>query len=125
MAADPQLAPAAFNLCVLMMERRDAGGLTACRQAAKAEPRNEKYAFSLGFYLNQTGQSGEAMRFLEQYRARFGGGLDSQLLLADLYLKGGRNGEALALYRGAAATPNLPPNQRQFIESRLRALQAR
>ena len=76
LAADPQLAPAAFNLCVLDDGTPRHRRADSCRQAAKAEPRNEKYAFSLGFYLNQTGQSGEAMQFLEaiprQVRRRFG-----------------------------------------------------
>ena len=86
-SSDPNLAPAAFNLCVLMMERRDAGGIAYCRQAATAAPGNEKYAFSLAFYLDQAGKTDDAMRSLEAFRSRQGSGVDTRMLLADLYLK--------------------------------------
>ena len=123
--SDPNFAPAAFNLCVLMMERRDTDGLAYCQQAVKAAPGNEKYAFSLAFYLQQTGKSANALQFLEAFNARYGGGMDTRLLLADLYVKSGRNREASSIYRQAAATPDLPRQQRDFIEARLRALQGR
>ena len=125
LATDPNLAPAAFNLCVIMMERRDTAGLTYCEQAVKAAPDNEKFAFSLAFYLDQTGNSGRACQFLAAFRARYGCGLEASLLLADLSVKTGNSGEALAIYREAAARRDLPQEQRAFIERRLRALQAR
>ena len=125
LTSDPNLAPAAFNLCVLMMERRDAGGLGYCQQAVKAAPRNEKYAFSLAFYLDQTGNHTDAMKFLEAFSARHACGLETRLLLADLYLKSGKNREALSIYQQAALSPGLPQDQRNVIERRLRALQPR
>jgi len=91
----------------------------------KAAPGNEKYAFSLAFYLDQTGKSAKALQFLEAFSARHPCGLDTRMLLADLYLKSGKNSEALSIYREAAATRDLPQDQRDFIERRLRALQAK
>jgi tetratricopeptide (TPR) repeat protein len=123
--SEPNLAPAAFNLCVLMMERRDAGGLAYCQQAAKAAPSNEKYAFSLAFYLDQGGKTADALRSLQAFSARYGSGLETRLLLADLYLKSGKNREALSIYQEAARRRDLPQEQRKFIEQRLRALQPR
>ena len=125
LTTDPNFAPAAFNLCVLMMERRDAGGLAYCQQAVKAAPGNEKYAFSLAFYLDQTGRSVHALQFLEAFSARHGCGLETRLLLAELYLKSGKNREALTIYQEAAAMRDLPQDQRNFIARRLRALQSR
>jgi predicted Zn-dependent protease len=125
LTSSPNFAPAAYNLCVLMMERRDAGGLAYCQQALKAAPGNEKYAFSLAFYLDQTGKSVQALQVLETFSARYGSGLETRMFLADLYLKSGRNREALAIYQQAAATHDLPQQQRKFIESRLRALKAK
>jgi len=86
-----------------MMERRKTEGLDYCQQAEKAVPGNEKYAFSLAYYLAQTGESARALRVIEGFRARHGAGLDSLLLLADLYLKNHRGREALATYQAAAA----------------------
>jgi len=125
LVSDPHLAPAAFNLCVLMMERRDASGLTYCQQAANAVPGSEKYAFSLAFYLDRTGNTADALRFLETFNARQACGMETRLLLADLYLKSGRNREALSIYQQAASSRDLPQEQRLFVERRLRALPAR
>ena len=125
LATDPNLAPAAFNLCVIMLERRDASGLAYCQQAVSQAPGNEKFAFSLAFYLDQTGNSGRACRLLEAFRARYGCGLETSLLLADLYLKTGNERDALSIYQDAAARRDVPQEQRIFIEGRLRALQPR
>jgi len=125
LATDPNLAPAAFNLCVLMMERRDASGLAYCQHAVKAAPTNEKYAFSLAFYLDQTGKTPDALRFLQIFTARQSCGMETRLLLADLYLKSGKNREALAIYQQAASARDLPQEQRTFIERRLKTLQSR
>ena len=125
LASDPNLAPAAFNLCVLMMERRDATGLDYCRKSIQSAPTNEKYAFSLAFYLDQAGKTADALQFLKTFVARQRAGLETRLLLADLYLKTGRHEEALSIYQQAAALQGVPPEQRNFIERRLRLLQAR
>ncbi len=125
LASDPNLAPAAFNLCVLMMERHDAGGLGYCQQAVKAAPRNERYAFTLAFYLDRLGKTAAAMQLLEVVGARQSIELETRLLLADLYLKSGRYGQVLSIYQQAMAAPDLPQEQRAFIERRLQALQAK
>ena len=123
--SDPNLAPAAYNLCVLMMERRDAGGLDYCKQAVKFAPNNEKYAFSLAFYLDQTRRSADALRFLQAFSTRHACGVETRMLLADLYLKSGKSKEALSIYQEAASSPELASEQRTFVERRLRALQER
>jgi len=40
-------------------------------------------------------------------------------------LKSGKNQEALSIYQEAAATRDLPKDQRTFVERRLQALQKR
>ena len=125
LAGDANLSAAAFNLCVLMMERRDAGGLTFCRQAAGADPQNDKYAFSLSFYLDQAGQSAEALDRLQAFCLRAQSGLNTRLLLAGLFDKSGKKREALAAYRAASELSGITPDQQQMIAGRMRALQAR
>lgn len=125
LAADANLAPAAFNLCVLVLERKDASGIRYCRQAVQAAPRNEKYVYTLAFYQAQAGETGPAARLLEAFRAREGGRFDIDMLLADLHLKSGRTQDALALYAAALARPDLPAEQRRFVNGRLRSLQRR
>jgi tetratricopeptide (TPR) repeat protein len=118
--ADPQLAPAAFNLCILLAEKGDGAALGYCRQAAQAEPRNAKYVYTLAFYEAQAGQAAAAARRLETLRQSTGAFFDADMLLADLYLRSGRAGEARALYAAAAARQDLSLEQRAFVTSRLR-----
>ena len=80
---------------------------------------------SLAFYLDQTGKTADALRFLQIFTARQSCGMDTRLLLADLFLKSGRNTEAISIYRQPASVRDLPPEQRTFIERRMSALQAR
>ncbi len=125
LASDPNLAAAAFNLCVLEMERNDPAGFAHCRQAVKAAPQNEKYVFGLAFYLDQARQSRRSpgpARSLQpppRWRPRHAHAPGRHLP------EGRQNDPALAVYRAALDEPNIPPNQRKFIESRLRALDSR
>jgi tetratricopeptide (TPR) repeat protein len=125
LASDPNLAPAAFNLCVLMMERHDSGGMVYCQYAVKASPSNEKYAVSMALYLDQTGGTARALRFLETFAARQTCGTETRLLLANFYLKAGKTRKALSIYQLALAQRDLSQEQRTFIEQRLGALHPR
>ena len=125
LSSDPKLAAAAYNLCVLQLERRDSGGLDYCKQAVKADPDNEKYTLSLAYYLDQARRPAEAIRLLEAFHQRRGDAIESRMLLADIYLKTGRNRDALAIYQTAASNRGLSEGQRRLIESRLRVLQPR
>jgi tetratricopeptide (TPR) repeat protein len=125
LVSDPGLAAAAFNLCVLMSERKDGGGIEYCRQAAKSDPSSDKYAFSLAYYLDQAGQTDAALRGLEPYCARHGGQLETRMLLAGLFAKKGRKKDAAGIYQATISNPELPADQRRFVEAKLRALRVR
>ena len=45
--------------------------------------------------------------------------------LVDIYLKNGSKCEALSVCRAALDSPGIPPDQLEFIQSRLHALQSR
>ena len=53
--ADPQMAQAAYNLCIITSKDRIDEAVTWCRKAADLRPQEPKYAYTLAFYLNQKG----------------------------------------------------------------------
>ena len=100
--ASPETAPAAaFNLCVLTMPENKEQALGLCRQAVKGAPDNEKYVFTMAFYLAQDQDPAAVAQFLGSFVATHNSGLDTRMLLADLFLKSGQTSPAGVLYRDA------------------------
>ena len=52
---DPQMAQAAYNLCVLTSKDRIDEAVNWCRKAADLRPQEPRYAFTLAFYLDAEG----------------------------------------------------------------------
>jgi len=50
---DPQMAQAAYNLCIITAKDRIGEAVAWCRIAADISPQEPKYAYTLAFYLNQ------------------------------------------------------------------------
>jgi len=120
--AVPDTSPAAaFNLCVLIVQDRRQEALGLCRQAVKAAPDNEKYVFTLAYYLAQSGDFAGAARLLGPFVATHTTGVDSRMLLADMYLRSGQPSRAAGLYRDALKE-RLTDQQRNLLATRLRAL---
>jgi len=82
--ADPQMAQAAYNLCVLTSKDRIGEAVTWCRKAAELIPQNPTYAYTLAFYLNQKGDREGAIKTLEALLGRHPGYRDAEMLLGDL-----------------------------------------
>ena len=69
--SDPQLAPAAYNLAVILGEKKDlAGAVQWCRKAHDLRPEELKYTESLAFYLNEKGDKDEAAAVLKKASSR-------------------------------------------------------
>jgi Flp pilus assembly protein TadD len=65
--SDPQLAPAAYNLGVILGEKKDlAGAVQWCRKAHDLRPEDLKYTQSLAYYLNLSGDKEEAEALLRK-----------------------------------------------------------
>ena len=77
------------------------------------------------FYLDQTVRTAEAWHFLETRCARPSCGTEPCLLVGDLCLKMRKSREAFSTYQQALAQPDLPQEQRIFVERRLATLQSR
>jgi len=79
--ADPQMAQAAYNLCVITSKDRIGEAVDWCRKAAELRPQEPKYAFTFAFYLNQKGDRDEAIRTLKAIIEKYPGYKDAEMLL--------------------------------------------
>ena len=60
------MAPAAYNLAVILATDRLPEAIAWCRQAHQTQPDEPKYAYTLAFYLSRQGDTREAIVLLRQ-----------------------------------------------------------
>ena len=120
--ADPQLAAAAFNLCVLTAPDRPSEALEWCRKATALRPQEPKYAYTLAFYQRESDDTAGAAATLETLIMRVPAYADAYLLLADVYGQQGKKDEAVKVYNRALAVEGISPKAREYIKSRLEAM---
>ncbi len=118
--ADPTMAEAAYNLGVLLARNRPEEAIVVCRKAAELQPENQKYIYTLAFYLNQAGKADEAIKLLEAFVVRHPGYPDIWALLASVFEKRGQIREAQAVYRKAANNELLPERDRILFAAKLK-----
>jgi tetratricopeptide (TPR) repeat protein len=82
--SDPQMAQAAYNLCVITATDRIGEAVSWCRKASVLRPQEPKYAYTLAFYLNQKGDKDEAVRTLEALLAKYPQHKDAERLLREI-----------------------------------------
>jgi predicted Zn-dependent protease len=120
--ADPRMAQAAYNLCIITAKDRINEAVTWCQKAAELRPQEPRYAYTLAFYLQQKGDSKGAATVLEGLISRVSAYGDAYLLLGDVYEKQGKKKEAEAIYREALGKEGLSQDARLRIDAKLRAL---
>ncbi len=111
--ADPTLAPAAYNLCVILADGDVNEAIRWCRRAAELRPEDPRYAYTLAFYLQQSGATEDAVTGLERLIVAHRGHADAWMLLGSLYERSGRLDDAQALYTAGSGNDQLPPDVRQ------------
>ncbi len=116
--ADPALAQAAFNLGVLLAEKNPEECLRWCGQAARGEPGEPRYAYTLAFFQQRQGKLHEAVGTLQELIGREPAHPDAYLLLGRLYEGQGKPDQALAVYRRAARNLKLPEGLRAQFAAR-------
>ena len=122
LAADPSMPQAAFNLGVLLSRTRLAEAIQWCRKAHKLQPEQPRYAYTLAFFLNESGDLRGAREVLEQTVKRHPGYADAVLLLGGIHERQGRIDSAKQVCRRALESNQLTPQASLAITGRLRAL---
>jgi tetratricopeptide (TPR) repeat protein len=84
---DPQMAQAAYNLCVIVAKDRIDEAMEFCRKASNLQPDNPKYAYTLAFFLDQKGETDEAVRLLNALILKSPGNMEAQMLLKKISVR--------------------------------------
>jgi tetratricopeptide (TPR) repeat protein len=120
--SDPALAAAAYNLGILLAQDQITEAISWCRKAFELRPRDAKYAYTLAFYLNQSGDQDGASGVLEEILLQQPASPDVYSLLAALYQQQGKLDRLRSVYERAASNPNLPSPVREYFAGALREL---
>ncbi len=120
--ADPEFAPAAYNLCVLLAEDRIDEALAWCRRADALEPQDPRNPYTLAFYQHYAGKREQAARTLRRLIERHPAYVDAYVLLGSIREEQADTAAAIALFRQALASGALADGDRALIQERLRAL---
>ena len=87
---DPQMAQAAYNLCVILSKDRLDEAVDFCRKAAEIRPDMPRYAFTLAFYQQQKGDLPGAASVLDGLITKYPAYADAYVLLGGIYEKQGK-----------------------------------
>ena len=123
--SDPRSAPAAFNLGVLLASDRPVECLQWCRRAVALRPRDTRYGYTLGFFLNQQGQTAEAIQVLTTVIQQNPPSAEAYVMLGSIHERQGRWAEARGVYQRAGANAQLAEAERMQFLARERQLVGR
>ncbi|MFH1964894.1 MAG: tetratricopeptide repeat protein, partial [Acidobacteriota bacterium] len=124
LAADPGMAEAAHNLAVLISRDRMDEAIGMSRLAARENPGNPRYSYTLSFFLHQKGADREAAEILEGLVDREPGFASSYPLLGSLLEASGRYSRARDLYLQALELPGLNPGERNYFSGKAAQMDA-
>jgi len=122
--ADPQMAQAAYNLCVMLAKDRLDEAVGFCRQAADLRPQEPRYAYTLAFFQQQKGDSAAAAKVLDNLIGRTPAYADAYLLLGGIHEQQGNIVKAGEVYNKGLAAEGVPENYKLRMKARLDALKA-
>jgi Flp pilus assembly protein TadD len=123
--ADPAMAPAAYNLAVLLAKDRLGEAIKWCRTALRLQPSNPKYAYTLAFFQNSIGDTESAIRVLSEAVKHEPADGTIYMLLAGIYLRKGASERAAEVYRKGLENPKVSPREKQILSTRLKTLETK
>lgn len=120
--ADPTFTEAAYNLSILLSKDRMPEAIRFCRKAAELQPNSPKYAYTLGFFLHQSGDADGAIRVLTKLIGTNPAQGDAYGLLGMIYEKQGKIEQARDVYRRATVNMALPTPDRLRFQKQMQSL---
>jgi tetratricopeptide (TPR) repeat protein len=118
------MAPAAYNLGVLLCRENNDEGFEWLKTAASLAPENWNYLSSYLFFLSQARRAKEIETVLQGAIEQKRAAPEAFFTLAGQYQSEGRIAEAIETYQKAMQNPTLPPDAKRYaaqMEQRLRA----
>jgi len=119
---DPQMAQAAYNLCVITSKDRINEAVTYCKKAVDLRPQEPRYVYTMAFYQLQKRDEKDAVGTLEALIEKQPAYADAYDLLGATYEKQGKKEEAEKIYKKALETEGLPDRDKFRLAARLEAL---
>jgi len=118
--SDPGLDKAAYNLGVILAGDNITEAITFCRKAYDLRRDEPKYAYTLAFYLDKTGDTKRAIPILDKMAEKLTAYSGIYLLLGDILEREGRSDDAVDVYRKAAANESMSPKDRAVFAAKIR-----
>lgn len=119
---DPRSAVAAYNLSILLAEKNPGESIIFGRKAVQLQPDNDRYTYTLGFYLNRAGRNQEVITLLEPFVNKNTIEMNIYLLLGNIYEQMDSRTEAIRVYQTGAENEKLPEQARAVFFSHLQRL---
>jgi tetratricopeptide (TPR) repeat protein len=120
--ADPQMAQAAYNLCVILSGDHLDEALGFCRQAAELRRDVPRYAYTMAFFQQRSGDTAGAIAALVELIARYPAYADAYLLLGGIHEQEGDKVKAGEVYGKGLAAEGVPEITKLQMKARLDAL---
>lgn len=120
---NPVQAVAAYNLSVITARRSFTEAVEYAKIAVDASPDDPKFAYTLAFYQVENNQKKEAVKTLKEIIKIHPQYLTATSFLVDIYLKEGKNREALQLYKNALKVEGISEQDKQGINQAIIMLQ--
>ncbi len=121
--ANPEQAVAAYNLSVITAPQNIQDAVHYAEIAAKAQPDDPKYAYTLAYYQSENNQKKEAVKTLKGIIKDNPLYLSAVSFLADIYIKDGKKQEAVALYQQALKTEGITDQDKMGIQQAIASIQ--
>ena len=96
-----------------------------CRKAVALRPQEPKYAYTLAFYQREQDDLNGAAATLDALIGRVPAYADAYLLLADIFAQQGEKEKIVKVYNRALAAEGMSPKAKEFIKSRLEAVNSK
>jgi Flp pilus assembly protein TadD len=84
------MAPAAYNLCILLSPDRSGEAVEFCRKASELRPEDPRYSFTLAYYLYRKGEKEQAAKVLDVLLEKHPNYRDALLLRRNIQAGQGR-----------------------------------
>jgi Tfp pilus assembly protein PilF len=124
--AAPEMAQAAYNLGILLRQKKDDEGFKWLKTAVELSPDNWNYMAGYIAFLREAGRSGEIEHALKTAVASGHAAATTYLTLAGNYQRENRLAEAAEIYKKAMLDKQLNMETKRFaarMEKQLRAAQ--
>lgn len=121
-ALDPNNAQSAYNLGVIFAETDPEASLAWAKKAYDLRPQDDKFGFTYAFYLARRGRPEEAISILEAQINSKSAGINSYMLLAEIYQAQSRVPQIKGVFERALRNLELSAQDREYLQAQIQRM---